>query len=202
MDSKELELILSNLRKYAEKKLTNEFLLKLDHNDEFPTQVLKELYDPMKFGLHLVFIPEEYGGMGGGAYDVYRVSEAMAAIDLGIATGVLATFLGTDPIVVGGTEEQKALWMGRIAEEGLLVAYGATEPAAGSDLGSLKTKAEPVSTRFWPMPRAARPGLSWKRVPKVSPPTSRKTSMASAPATPRLSFWKTSTLTPTAWSAA
>jgi alkylation response protein AidB-like acyl-CoA dehydrogenase len=144
MDSKELELILSNLRKYAEKKLTNEFLLKLDHNDEFPTQVLKELYDPMKFGLHLVFIPEEYGGMGGGAYDVYRVSEAMAAIDLGIATGVLATFLGTDPIVVGGTEEQKALWMGRIAEEGLLVAYGATEPAAGSDLGSLKTKAEPV----------------------------------------------------------
>ncbi|MFN8498986.1 MAG: acyl-CoA dehydrogenase, partial [Anaerolineae bacterium] len=79
-----------------------------------------------------------------GAYDIYRVSEAMAAIDLGIATGVLATFLGTDPITVGATEEQKKLWMGRIADEGLLVAYGATEPQAGSDLGSLTTKAVPV----------------------------------------------------------
>ena len=105
--------------------------------------MLEELFN--NIGLHLVFIPEEYGGLGGGAYDIYRVSEAMARIDLGIATGVLATFLGTDPIVVGGTEEQKILWMGRIAEEGLLVAYGATEPQAGSDLALLKTKAVPVS---------------------------------------------------------
>ncbi len=142
LDPKERDKVLSTLNKYAEKTLTTEYLLKLDHDDEFPTKVLEELYSRM--GLHLVFIPEEYGGMGGGAYDIYRVSEAMAAIDLGIATGVLATFLGTDPITVGGTEEQKLHWMGRIAEEGLLVAYGATEPQAGSDLGSLKTKAEPI----------------------------------------------------------
>jgi alkylation response protein AidB-like acyl-CoA dehydrogenase len=69
----------------------------------------------------------------------------MAAVDLGIATGVLATFLGTDPISVGGTEDQKAHWMGRIADEGLLVAYGATEPQAGSDLAAMQTKAQPVS---------------------------------------------------------
>jgi hypothetical protein len=91
----------------------------------------------------VVFIPEEYGGMGGGAFDVYRVCEPWRRIDLGIATGVLATFLGSDPINVGGTEEQKRL-AGRIAEEGLLMAYGATEPEAGSDLGALKTTAEPV----------------------------------------------------------
>jgi alkylation response protein AidB-like acyl-CoA dehydrogenase len=144
LDTETREMILSTLAKYADKNLPPEFLLKLDHNDEFPHKVLHELYDPVKLGLHLVFIPEEYGGLGGGAYDIYRVSEAMAGIDLGIATGVLATFLGTDPITVGGTPEQKALWMGRIAEEGLLVAYGATEPQAGSDLGSLKTKADPV----------------------------------------------------------
>ncbi|MFN8493796.1 MAG: acyl-CoA dehydrogenase family protein [Caldilineaceae bacterium] len=144
LDKDTLDMVLSTLHKYAEKNLPPEFLLKLDHEDTFPRKVLTELYDPMKLGLHLVFIPEEYGGLGGGAYDIYRVSEAMAAIDLGIATGVLATFLGTDPITVGGTPEQKAHWMGRIAEEGLLVAYGATEPQAGSDLGSLKTKAEPI----------------------------------------------------------
>ncbi len=142
LDSSERKQVLSTLAKYAEKNLTNEFLLKLDHNDEFPAKVLNDLYNTM--GLHLVFIPGEYDGMDGGAYDIYRVSEAMAAIDLGIATGVLATFLGTDPITVGGTEEQKKHWMGRIANEGLLVGYGATEPQAGSDLGSLKTKAEPV----------------------------------------------------------
>ncbi len=144
-DADTLDMVLSTLNKYAQKELTDDYLLELDHNDEFPTKVLKELYDPMQFGLHLVFIPEEYGGLGGGAYDIYRVSEGMAAIDLGIATGVLATFLGTDPISVGGTEEQKAHWMGRIADEGLLVAYGATEPQAGSDLAALETKAEPIS---------------------------------------------------------
>ena len=54
-------------------------------------------------GLHLVFIPEELGGLGGGAYDIYRVSDAMAQIDLGIATAILAIALGIDPINVGGT---------------------------------------------------------------------------------------------------
>ncbi len=142
LDRKELDQILSTLNKYAEKKLTPEFLLKIDHEDRFPNEVLSDLYN--NIGLHLVFIDEEDDGLGGGAYDVYRVSEAMAGIDVGIATGVLATFLGADPIVVGGTPEQKHYWMSRIANEGLLVAYGATEPQAGSDLAQLKTKAVPV----------------------------------------------------------
>lgn len=142
LDRKELDQILSTLNKYAEKKLTPEFLLKIDHEDRFPNEVLSDLYN--NIGLHLVFIDEEDDGLGGGAYDVYRVSEAMASIDVGIATGVLATFLGADPIVVGGTPEQKHYWMSRIANEGLLVAYGATEPQAGSDLAQLKTKAVPV----------------------------------------------------------
>ena len=144
LDADTLEMVMSTLSKYADKSLPTNFLLDLDRNDRFPHEVLAELNDPMKFGLHLLFIPEEYGGLGGGAYDIYRVSEIMAGIDLGIATSVLATFLGADPISVGGTDEQKAYWMGRIAEEGLLVAYGATEPQAGSDLAALETRAVPV----------------------------------------------------------
>lgn len=136
--------MLSTLQKYADRKLPESRLLELDKKDEFPRKVLKELSDAGVLGVHLLFIPEEYGGLGGGAYDIYRVSEVMASIDLGIATGVLATFLGTDPIMVGGSAEQKAHWMGRIAEEGLLVAYGATEPQAGSDLAALQTTAVPV----------------------------------------------------------
>jgi alkylation response protein AidB-like acyl-CoA dehydrogenase len=144
LDSETREMILDTLRKYAERKLTTAYLLELDHEDRFPVEVLRELYDPMQLGLHLLFIPEEFDGLGGGAYDIYRVSELMASIDLGVATGVLATFLGSDPIRVGGTAKQRAHWMGRVANEALLMAYGATEPQAGSDLAALSTKAVPV----------------------------------------------------------
>ncbi len=150
LDKETREMILDTLKKYAHDKLTPEYLIALDHNDEFPAEVLHELYDPTTVGLHLLFIPEEYGGLGGSAYDIYRVSELMASIDLGIATAVLATFLGTDPITVGATPEQKKLWMGKIADEALLVAYGATEPQAGSDLGSLTTKAIPIAENGQP----------------------------------------------------
>ncbi len=82
--------------------------------------------------------------MGAGTFDIYRVCELLARIDVGVATAVFATFLGSDPIVFGGTDEQKARWMTKIAEDGLLMAYGATEPEAGSDLGALKTTARRV----------------------------------------------------------
>jgi alkylation response protein AidB-like acyl-CoA dehydrogenase len=142
IETDSLEMVLSTLRDYAERELKAERLLELDRINEFPEKVHRDLYGEL--GLHLLFIPEEFGGMGGGAHDIYRVSEVLARIDLGIATSVLATFLGTDPITVGGTPEQKKKWMGRIAEEGLLVAYGASEPQAGSDLSALTTRARPI----------------------------------------------------------
>jgi alkylation response protein AidB-like acyl-CoA dehydrogenase len=142
IDSDTLEMVVSTVREYADRELKPERLLELDRANEFPEQVHRDLYG--EIGLHLLFIPEEFGGMGGGARDIYRVSEVLARIDLGLATGVLATFLGTDPITVGGTPEQKKKWMGRIAKEGLLVAYGATEPQAGSDLTSLRTTARSI----------------------------------------------------------
>ena len=145
LDSETLDLVVSTLREYAARELKPEVLLELDRKDEFPMHVLRDLYDPTQIGLHLLFLPEDCGGLGGGAHDIYRVSSVMAEIDLGVATGVLATFLGTDPITVGGTPEQKRTWMGRIANEGLLVAYGATEPQAGSDLAALTTVAVPIT---------------------------------------------------------
>jgi len=77
---------------------------------------------------------------------MFRLSEEMARIDLGVATAFLAIALGIDPIIVGGTEEQRQRWLGRIADEGLIVAYGVTEPAAGSNIAALETVAEPVTT--------------------------------------------------------
>ena len=142
--AKTLKLSLKSLREFAKKRLSDETLIELDARDECPLDIVRHMCSPDKLGIQLLFIPEEYGGMGGNAFDVYCVCEEMARIDLGIATSVLATFLGSDPITVGATPEQKKVWLTRIAEEGILFAYGATEPEAGSDLGALRTTAERV----------------------------------------------------------
>jgi alkylation response protein AidB-like acyl-CoA dehydrogenase len=143
--NKTLKLSLKSLKDFAKKRLPDEVLRELDDRDECPVEIVHHMCSPDQLGIQLLFIPEEFGGMGGGAFDVYCVCEEMAHIDLGVATAVLATFLGCDPITVGATPEQKKIWLTRIAEEGLLFAYGATEPEAGSDLGALKTTADPVS---------------------------------------------------------
>ena len=81
--------------------------------------------------------------MGGGAYDVYRLSMEFAKIDLGLATAMLAVALGTDPIRVGCTRRSRRRGGSpRIANEGLIVAYGVTEPEAGSNVQNLKTEAD------------------------------------------------------------
>ncbi len=141
---KTLKLSLKSLKEFAKKRLPDETLIELDERDECPLDVVRDMCSPDKLGIQLLFIPEEFGGMGGGTFDVYCICEEMARIDLGVATSVLATFLGSDPITVGATPEQKKLWLSRIADEGLLFAYGATEPEAGSDLGALRTTADPV----------------------------------------------------------
>jgi len=142
--SKTLKLSLKSLKEFAKKRLPDEVLIDLDERDECPIEIVRDMCSPDKLGIQLLFIPEEFGGMGGGTFDVYCICEEMARIDLGIATSVLATFLGSDPITVGATPEQKKIWLSRIADEGLLFAYGATEPEAGSDLGALRTTADRV----------------------------------------------------------
>ncbi len=141
LDRDTLDLVLETIRDFAAAELGETYLLELDTADEFPEKIVRRML--AEIGVSLLFVPEQYGGMGAGTMDVYRVCELLARIDVGVATGVFATFLGSDPIVFGATDEQKERWMTRIAEEGLLMAYGATEPEAGSDLGALKTTAVP-----------------------------------------------------------
>ncbi len=143
LDLETRQIILSSVREFGRREFPDETLQKFDESSTFPQDLVRRLIGP-DLGLHLLFIPEDQGGLGAGARDICEVCETLASIDLGIATSVLATALGTDPIRVGGTAEQKAHWLERIAEEGLLVAYGVTEPGAGSNVASLKAKAERV----------------------------------------------------------
>ena len=202
---KTLQLSLKSLRDFAKKRLPDEELIALDARDECPVEIVRHMSDPDKLGIQLLFIPEEYGGMGGSTFDVYLICEQMARIDLGVATSLFATFLGSDPITFGATPEQKKKWLGKIADEGILFAYGATEPEAGSDLGALKTTADrvekdgkivgykingskqwirtaasPTTTPSWPAPLPGPPGSSLTRAPKALLTTSPRTSMAFA----------------------
>ncbi|MFB3852335.1 MAG: acyl-CoA dehydrogenase family protein [Vicinamibacterales bacterium] len=144
LDPVDLELIVKTLKEFTDRESPLDKRLRWDETDTCPEEVVRAMLGP-DVGLHLVFLPAEYDGMGGGAYDVYRLSTEFAKVDLGLATAMLAVALGTDPIRVGCTEEQKARWIPRIANEGLIVAYGVTEPEAGSNVQSLKTEAERIT---------------------------------------------------------
>ncbi|GII05554.1 acyl-CoA dehydrogenase family protein [Planobispora takensis] len=143
LDLGTLDLMLEALGDFVHAALPEERQLELDRTDICPEDTVRAMCGD-DLGVQLAFIPEEYGGLGGGAFDSYRICERLARLDLGLATSVFATFLGGDPILFGGTSGQKERWLGRIAKEGLLFAYGATEPEAGSDLGALRTTARPV----------------------------------------------------------
>jgi alkylation response protein AidB-like acyl-CoA dehydrogenase len=144
LDLATLDLMLDTLGDFVANALPVPRQLELDQADVCPEDLVRAMCGD-QLGVQLVFIPEEYGGMGGGAFDSYRICERLARIDIGLATSVFATFLGSDPILVGATAEQRADWLGRIAEKGALFAYGATEPEAGSDLGAMTTTATPVA---------------------------------------------------------
>src|SRR5512139_2304213 len=143
LDLGTLNLMLEALGDFVAAELPESRMLELDHEDVCPEDTVRAMCSDA-LGVQLVFIPEAYGGMGGNAFDSYRVCERMAHVDIGLGTSVFATFLGSDPILMGGTEEQREKWLGRIAEDGIVFAYGATEPEAGSDLAAMSTVAVPV----------------------------------------------------------
>ena len=144
LDAETRKMVLETIKEYCDKKLKHSTVIELDKENKFPADLMKELYDPNQVAVNLLMIPTKYGGLGGNSFDIYRACELLSKYDLGVCTSVFATFLGMDPIFVGGTDAQKEKWVKKIAESGCLVAYGATEAAAGSDLLHLKTKAERV----------------------------------------------------------
>lgn len=66
LDGQTLDLLITTLRDYAARELPAEVLRDIDRRDEFPARVLADFSDPRRIGLHLLSIPEEYGGLGGG----------------------------------------------------------------------------------------------------------------------------------------
>jgi len=138
------EMVLETLDGVLERDYPDELRLELDAGEQFPEALIRKMVSP-ELGLHLVFLPESVGGLGGGARDICAFAERMATADVGLATAFLGISLGTDPILVGGTQAQSERWLSRVAEEGSIVAYAVTEPEAGSNLSAMRMTADPIT---------------------------------------------------------
>ncbi len=112
-----------------------------DETEEFPWKIVKEL---ARTGLFKVYIPNAYDGDGGGVVELAIVTEELSRICGGIALSFAGTGLGTYPILLFGSEEQKKKYLPPIARGEKLAAFGLTEPNAGSDASSIQTQAKKV----------------------------------------------------------
>ncbi len=135
----EQELIRDTVRTFARDRV-QPVAAELDLTGTFPYDIVSELGE---LGLMGLPIPEQYGGAGGGTLAYAIAVEELARVDSSVAITVAAhTSLGTMPILLYGSDEQKERWLPDLASGRKLAAFGLTEPDAGSDAGATRTRAE------------------------------------------------------------
>ncbi|WP_328351077.1 acyl-CoA dehydrogenase family protein [Streptomyces sp. NBC_00445] len=138
MDADDFSAVLSEVRRFVRERVVP-LEAEIDEKDEMPAEIREAA---KKMGLFGFALPEEYGGLGLSMYE-----EAQLMFELGYTTPSLRSMFGTNNgiaghvLMVGGTEEQKAHWLPRIASGDVLASFALTEPDAGSDPSTLTTKA-------------------------------------------------------------
>ncbi len=140
----EQKMVQELARKIAEEKV-RPVAAKYDESEEYPWDVIKVIADGGLFGL---FIPEEYGGMGVKVLDLCLATEELSRACGGIAVCYAASALGTFPIVLFGTDEQKKKYLPDLASGKKVAAFAVTEPEAGSDAGAIKTTARKEGNHY------------------------------------------------------
>jgi butyryl-CoA dehydrogenase len=111
----------------------------LDEKEEFPRDIMKALAQSDFFGL---YIPEEYGGLGKGSFELIIAIEEISRACLGVSTTYAANALGTYPVLLYGSDKQKKQYLPDIASGKKLVAFALTEASAGSDAAGIQTTAK------------------------------------------------------------
>jgi (2S)-methylsuccinyl-CoA dehydrogenase len=133
-----LEAIRSEMRRFCEAQVTphaHEWHLQ---NEYIPMPVVEQMAELGVFGLT---IPEEFGGMGLSKVSMCVVSEELSRGYIGVGSLGTRSEIAAELILNGGTDEQKAYWLPKIASGEILPTAVFTEPNTGSDLASLRTKA-------------------------------------------------------------
>jgi butyryl-CoA dehydrogenase len=135
--TEEQQMIRDLARQIAEEKIVP-VRAELDETGEFPWEIIKVLAQSDMLGL---FIPEEYGGLGKGCLELCIAVEELSRACVGVSTSYAANALGTFPLLLFGTDDQKKKYLPEIAAGKKLVAFGLTEANAGSDAGGIQTTA-------------------------------------------------------------
>jgi short/branched chain acyl-CoA dehydrogenase len=132
------KLIQSTVRDFAEREVAP-VAEELDRTKTFPYEIVRKLGELNLMGIPF---PEEYGGGGGDTLAYAIAVEELTRVDSSVAITLCAhTSLGTQPIYLFGSEEQKQEWLPRLCAGQILGAFGLTEPEAGSDAGNTQTRA-------------------------------------------------------------
>ena len=138
LDAGSLDLLLNTLRRYVAERL-RPLEAQVADDDEVPAEVVQEMRDMGLFGLS---IPEEHGGLG-----LNMAEEVLVALELGRTTPAFRSVFGTNVgigsqgLVMAGSEAQKAAWLPRIASGEIITSFALTEPGAGSDSAAVSTRA-------------------------------------------------------------
>lgn len=117
----------------------------LDRKNEFPHQIMAEI---AKAGLPAIYIPEEYEGIGGGLMELVIATEEISRACGGVGVTYAASSLGSFPIIIGGSEEQKKKYLPAIASGEEYAAFCLTEAGAGSDVAAMQTTAKKVGDDY------------------------------------------------------
>ncbi len=136
--TEEQQEIVELARKIAVEKIAPK-AAELDEKEEFPREIMKHLAEADLFG---VYIPEEYDGLGGGVFELALAVEQLSRACGGVAVSYAASALGTLPILLYGSEEQKRKYIPPIARGEKLAAFALTEANAGSDASGVETTAK------------------------------------------------------------
>jgi alkylation response protein AidB-like acyl-CoA dehydrogenase len=137
--SDEHKALRDSVREFAEGEVAP-IAEEIDHNKRFPTEIIKQMGELGWMGIPF---PESVGGAGGDALGYAIAVEELTRIDSSVAITLCAhTSLGTQPIYLYGSDEQKAEWLPKLTSGQILGAFGLTEPEAGSDAGNTQTRAE------------------------------------------------------------
>jgi acyl-CoA dehydrogenase len=138
LDPESFDLLLSTVRRFVRERL-RPLEDRVDREDEVPAEIVAEMREMGLFGLS---IPEEHGGLG-----LTMGEEVRVALELGGTTPAFRSTFGTNVgigsqgLVMAGSESQKAEWLPRIASGEVITSFALTEPGAGSDSASVQTRA-------------------------------------------------------------
>lgn len=135
--SEEQQMIVDIARQITDERIIPN-RAELDEKHEFPRDILNDMAQADLFG---VPIPEEYGGFGGGCFDIVLAVEQLGRGCIGVGTAFAANFLGVYPIIISGSEEMKQKYLPDVATGKKFGAFALTEANAGSDASGIQTTA-------------------------------------------------------------